>query len=209
MLTTTKKKDPINKKYDSQSDFRDTFSKLINLATTRAHHHLLTASFFDTKLGTMLAIADENHLYLLEFVDKSGLENEVKRLSKNLNANITSGETTILKCTKSELTDYFARKNIIFNIPIRLIGTPFQKKVWQALANIPIGETRSYLEVATLIKAPTASRAVARANSTNQLSIIIPCHRVINKNGELGGYAGGCARKQWLLDHEKNLKKLK
>jgi AraC family transcriptional regulator, regulatory protein of adaptative response / methylated-DNA-[protein]-cysteine methyltransferase len=79
------------------------------------------------------------------------------------------------------------------------------KKVWKELRKIPPGETRSYLEIAKSLNAPTACRAVARANGTNPLVIIVPCHRVINSDGGLGGYGGGVARKQWLLEHEKRL----
>ena len=85
-----------------------------------------------------------------------------------------------------------------------LLGSPFQKQVWEELKKIPSGETRAYLAIAKAVGRPTACRAVANANGANQLAIIIPCHRVINTNGELGGYGGGIARKQWLLDLEKN-----
>ena len=83
------------------------------------------------------------------------------------------------------------------------MGSDFQKSVWAALRKIPPGETRSYLDTAKAVGKPTAFRAVANANGANQLAIIIPCHRVINNNGELGGYGGGISRKQWLIDHEK------
>lgn len=83
-----------------------------------------------------------------------------------------------------------------------MIGSSFQMRVWEELEKIPFGQTRSYQEIATAIGRPTACRAVARANSTNQLAIIIPCHRVINSSGALGGYAGGLSRKQWMLKHE-------
>lgn len=86
-----------------------------------------------------------------------------------------------------------------------MIGSAFQKKVWQELKKIPLGETRSYLEIAKAINVPTACRAVARANGANQLAIVVPCHRVINSNGELGGYAGGVLRKQWLLGMKEGL----
>ena len=84
-----------------------------------------------------------------------------------------------------------------------MLPSSFQKKVWSVLQNIPLGRTRSYLNIAQSIKKPTAYRAVANANGANQFAIIIPCHRVINANGALGGYAGGISRKQWLIDHEK------
>lgn len=165
----------------------------------------LKSTSFGTKLGTMLAIADQDFLYLLEFCDYRGLENEVESLRKKLNAVVMPGKTEIIKNVQSEINDYFLKKNKLFNIPIQLQGTPFQKKVWKELSKIPFGETRSYLDIAKAIKQPTAFRAVAQANGANPLAIIIPCHRVINHNGQLGGYGGGIARKEWLLKHEKQL----
>lgn len=84
-----------------------------------------------------------------------------------------------------------------------MLGSDFQKKVWQELLKIPHGETRSYAAQVAAMGLPTAIRAVPNANGANQLAIIIPCHRIINSNGALGGYGGGLARKEWLLQHEK------
>src|SRR5205085_8542550 len=194
--------------YESSSGFRDAFSRIMGAAPTRANHLALKAAWLDTKLGPMIAIADENGLYLLEFVDRRGLENEVQRLRKKLKAAIIPGETPIIKSIESEITHYFNRTNYVFKTPIHPIGSLFQKRVWEELRKIPLGETRSYLDIAKSLKKPTAFRAVAQANGANQLAIIVPCHRVINTNGELGGYGGGVARKQWLLQHEKNLKRI-
>lgn len=107
---------------------------------------------------------------------------------------------------ESELAHYFDGVNMIFKTHVHLIGSPFQKRVWEELRKIPPGKTRSYLQIAQLLKKPTACRAVAQANGANQLAIIVPCHRVINTNGELGGYGGGVARKRWLLEHEKKFR---
>lgn len=164
---------------------------------------ILKTSRVETPLGPMTIIADEIGLYLLEFIDCRGLDNEIKTLRKTLNATIDSGETSIIQRIKSELTDYFAGRHFKFKTPLHLMGSLFQKNVWAQLKKIPPGQTRAYSDIAKSINAPRAYRAVARANSTNQLAIIIPCHRVINVNGTLGGYAGGVQRKQWLLEHEK------
>ncbi|MCL4136996.1 UNVERIFIED_CONTAM: hypothetical protein GTU68_016102 [Idotea baltica] len=153
----------------------------------------------------MVSITDNQGLYLLEFVDRRGLELEVERLRKRLSAAIIPGETHITKQLKIELEQYFQGENIIFKTPINLVGTPFQKQVWKTLQDIPAGETLSYADLAKCINKPTACRAVAQANGANQISIIIPCHRVINSNGDLGGYGGGIIRKQWLINHEKNI----
>jgi AraC family transcriptional regulator of adaptative response/methylated-DNA-[protein]-cysteine methyltransferase len=157
---------------------------------------------FDTVLGPMMAIADEKSLYLLEFVEKFEIKNEMKRLEKQLQMTITSGETAIIHSIESEIADYFAGKIKVFKTPIQLFGTPFQQSVWEALRKIPWGETRSYLAIAKGINKPTAFRAVAQANGANRLAIIVPCHRVINADGALGGYSGGLSRKQWMLELE-------
>lgn len=189
--------------YESSSGFRDAFSKIMGAAPTQAKHQILKAAWLDTKLGPMIAIADDQGLYLLEFIDRRGLEREVERLRKKLKIAIIPGETQVIKSIESEITHYFDEKNYVFKTPIHLIGSPFQKRVWEELRKIPPGETRSYLDIAKSLKKPTSFRAVAQANGANQLAIIVPCHRVINTNGELGGYGGGIARKQWLLQHEK------
>ena len=163
---------------------------------------LLNAAWLDTPLGPMLALADDHKLYLLEFIERRDLEREVERLRKPLKIAIIPGETAIIQQITGELRDYFAGKFFIFKTPCHLMGSPFQQKVWRALQKIPLGETRSYLRIAQAIHQPTACRAVAQANGANQLALIIPCHRVINANGELGGYGGGINRKAWLLAHE-------
>lgn len=190
--------------YESSSGFRDAFSRIMGAAPSHKNHIILKAAWIDTKLGPMIAIVDDTGLFLLEFIDRRGLEREVERLRKKLRAAIIPGENAILQQIETEITTYFAGKLTVFKTPIHQVGSPFQKRVWEELQKIPPGETRSYLDIAKLIGKPTACRAVARANGTNQLAIIIPCHRVINTNQELGGYAGGVVRKQWLLTHEKN-----
>jgi methylated-DNA-[protein]-cysteine S-methyltransferase len=104
---------------------------------------------------------------------------------------------------RTQLDGYFAGERTEFDLPLHLIGSPFQRKVWQALLDIPCGETRSYGEQTTAIGAPmTAARAVGHANGQNPVSIIVPCHRVIGANGSLTGYGGGLPAKRWLLEHE-------
>ncbi len=157
----------------------------------------------NTPLGPMVAIADEHKLYLLEFADRRGLEREVERLRLKLKAPVVPGETSPISMLRRELTLYFEGALKEFKTPLYLMGSAFQQQAWQALMRIPYGETRSYLQQASAIGREKAFRAVANANGANQLAIIIPCHRIINTNGELGGYGGGVARKQWLLNHER------
>jgi methylated-DNA-[protein]-cysteine S-methyltransferase len=109
----------------------------------------------------------------------------------------------VLTETARQLDDYFHGKRKSFQLPIALKGTPFQIKVWQALQTIPYGTTMSYQALSELIGSPKAMRAVGMANHCNPIAIVIPCHRVIGKNGSLTGYAGGLEIKKKLLELEK------
>ncbi|MFI5342887.1 MAG: bifunctional transcriptional activator/DNA repair enzyme AdaA [Chlamydiales bacterium] len=190
--------------YESSSGFRDAFSRIMGAAPTKlGEDKILKASWLDTPLGPMIAIADEHALYLLEFVDRRGLEREVERLRQKIKSTIIPGHTQPISSIERELIQYFNGTLREFKTPLFFLGTPFQKQVWEELKKIPYGETRSYLDMASLIGKPSAFRAMAQANGANQLAIVIPCHRVINTNGELGGYGGGLSRKKWLVNHER------
>ncbi len=193
--------------YQSSSGFRDAFSKVMGAAPTNfgAAQKILTTAWIDTKLGPMLAIADEKELHLFEFISRRGLEREIERLRNNGKVVIVPGRTAPIDSIDGEIQAYFAGTLKKFETPIRLHGSDFQKSVWGALLQIPYGQRRSYSEQADSLGKPTASRAVANANGANQLAIIVPCHRIVRNNGDLGGYGGGLERKQWLLDHEKSV----
>lgn len=155
----------------------------------------------------MIAISDEDALYLLEFVDRRGLEREVECLRQKTKSAIIPGSTQPIRSIEKELSLYFDGKLKIFKTPLYFLGSPFQKHVWEELKKIPYGETRSYFDIAKSIGKSSAFRAVAQANGANQIALVIPCHRVINTNGDLGGYGGGITRKKWLITHEsENLK---
>lgn len=163
---------------------------------------VLKAQWIDTILGTMLAIADDSVLYLLEFTHRRNLKKELENF-RTRSYELTLGDSLPIDLIKKELTSYFQGELTKFNTPYKVFGSQFQQQVWQALCTIPFGETRSYKEQAIYLNKPNSCRAVANANGANQLAIIIPCHRVIASDGTLGGYAGGVAAKQWLLEHEK------
>ncbi|KOS56872.1 methylated-DNA--[protein]-cysteine S-methyltransferase [Rhodococcus rhodochrous] len=101
-----------------------------------------------------------------------------------------------------QLDEYFAGRRTEFTVPLELHGTPFQRRVWQALQSVPYGTVCTYTELAAAVGHPTAVRAVAAANGRNPVSIVVPCHRVIGRDGTLTGYAGGLDRKRYLLDRE-------
>ncbi|WP_040255919.1 methylated-DNA--[protein]-cysteine S-methyltransferase [Rickettsia hoogstraalii] len=163
----------------------------------------LKSAWLDTPLGSMLVISDEERLYLLDFAESKGLEHKIKRLKAKTKSAITEDRTKPILSIEEELKLYFNGTLQKFNTPIYLLGSPFQKMVWQELINIPYGKTRSYLNQAKALGKPTSYRAVANANGMNQLATIVPCHRIINSNGELGGYGGGLHRKKWLIEHER------
>lgn len=189
--------------YDSGSGFRDAFFKIMGQPPKKSEKiQLLKAGWLDSPLGPMIAISSESKIYLLEFVTRRGLEREIERLRDKLNATIVPGKTKPIDSIKNELDLYFLGRLEKFQTPLALIGTPFQLMVWQELMKIPLGQTRSYADIATSLGKSGAMRAVGNANGANQLAIIIPCHRVINSDGQIGGYGGGLARKKWLLKHE-------
>lgn len=120
------------------------------------------------------------------------------------NQNVKLDESNIIQ---KQLTEYERGARKVFDLPLHLEGTEFQKQVWNALLEIPYGETSTYQEIAIRIGKPKAVRAVGGACNRNPIGIIVPCHRVIGKNGSLTGYAGGLSYKELLLNHEKDGKR--
>src|SRR5436190_20032514 len=190
--------------FESDSGFRDAFARVFGDTPGRARGTaLLTATWIETPLGPMLAIAGDGGLELLEFVDRRALETELRELGRKWKRAIVPGEHPILTRTASELGEYFAGTRRAFEIPLNLQGSPFQIAAWKALCRIPYGETRSYADMARMVGSPGAVRAIGRANGQNGLGIVVPRHRVIQADGSLRGYGGRRWRKQWLLDHER------
>lgn len=164
---------------------------------------VLKTAQLDTPLGPMIAIASNEALYLLEFVDRQDLEREIESFKARIKSTLTPGYTNSIYSIEKELRQYFEGNLQEFKTPLFLLGTPFQKSAWDQLRKIPYGKTVSYADQASAIGKPKAYRAVAQANGCNRFPVVIPCHRVINTSGELGGYSSGLARKKWLLNHEK------
>jgi len=160
----------------------------------------LFRSIIPTPIGDLVAIVSTTELYQLEFSDTIDSD----YLSKNLTVDIVDEEVDLHLQISSELNQYFNGKLKEFSIPLELIGTPFQKDVWQALLDVPYGETRSYMEQSIILGDPKAIRAVGTANGRNKIAIIIPCHRIIGSDGKMTGYAGGIERKKQLLLLERN-----
>lgn len=190
--------------YDSLSGFGEAFRKLTGQAPTDlADAPVVRATRILTPLGPMLAAADDDLLYLLEFLDRRMLPSQFRRIARALGCVFAPGSSRVLTETHRQLEAYFDGRLTAFELPLRTPGTEFQEQVWRALRAIPYGETRSYAQVAAAIERPTAVRAVARANGANRMAIVIPCHRVIGADGSLTGYGGGLWRKRRLLELER------
>ena len=154
-------------------------------------------SFFSsltTPIGELGFFANDSAIYRIEFVDG------VKNIDLISTAKHQENNLTLL--AKHQLAQYFSAKRTVFDLPLAPEGTPFRQQAWQALQEIPYGETRYYGQQAELMNNKKAVRAVGAANGANPIAIVIPCHRVIGKDGSLTGYAGGLHRKAWLLSFE-------
>jgi AraC family transcriptional regulator of adaptative response/methylated-DNA-[protein]-cysteine methyltransferase len=189
--------------FESDSGFRNAFARLFGNTPGHARDRApLVADYIDTPLGRMLAVATDDALALLEFLDRRALEAELTMLRHRLGAPVVPGKREVLTATARQLGEYFDGTRYRFDLPLVQRGSEFDRRVWDALVEIPYGRTTSYGDLARKIGAPAAVRAVGASNGRNQLAIIVPCHRVIRSDGSLCGYGGGRWRKQWLLHHE-------
>jgi len=190
--------------YDSHSGFREAFAKTFGVPPGQADsQRYIAVELMDTPLGLMVAGAVDGGLCLLEYSDRRMLERNYATLRQRFGNAVLPVSHPHLTTLKLELGEYFAGERTAFTVPVMLEGTPFQTRVWEALQQIPHGETIAYDALAQCIGQPTAMRAVARANAMNRINILVPCHRVIGKDGSLTGYGGGLWRKRLLLELER------
>ena len=165
----------------------------------------INIQFHKTKFGEFILGSFERQLCLLDFRYRKMRSTVDNRIKRSLKAEFIENNDEILQETRQQLVEYFNQKRTGFNLPLLMVGTDFQKTVWEALLQVGYGKTSSYLELAKKINNPKAVRAVANANGANAIGIVIPCHRIIGSNGELGGYGGGVAVKKRLLRLEQNI----
>jgi len=163
---------------------------------------VICIQYHKTKIGELVLGSFEGNLCLLDFRYRKMRRVIDDRLKRGLKADFIEEESDIIEKTRTELDEYFQEKRQEFNIPIQMVGTDFQKSVWNALLKVTYGTTSSYLQLAKKINNEKAVRAVAGANGANAIGIIIPCHRIIGSNGEMVGYAGGLPTKKRLLKLE-------
>ena len=193
--------------YESHSGFREAFARTFGSSPGQSRNgDCIVAAWVESPLGPLVAGATTKGLCLLEFTDRRMLEAQFTTIRQRFGCAVVPGKHEHLEQLQHELRRYFAGKLTEFRVPLVFPGTPFQQKVWQGLLRIPYGETCSYEDLADDIGATGAQRAVGRANGQNRIGIIIPCHRVVNKGGRLGGYGGGLWRKQFLLDLERGVR---
>ncbi len=152
---------------------------------------------YDSPVGVIEIVGTDEAICSILFSDKDMIVD-----------NIQDETPKVLKDCFSQLDEYFKGERHEFTFPYSFEGTDFQKTVWTALTSIPFAETGSYSDIAVSIGNEKAVRAVGSANGKNKLSIVVPCHRIIGSNGKLTGYAGGLWRKEWLLQHEKSVKRM-
>lgn len=195
--------------YDSHSGFREAFAQTFGKPPGKSRDaDCVVTSWLESPLGPLVMGATDEGVCLLEFSDRRMIEAQFTTLRKRFECAVVPGTNDHLKQLSEELSAYFKGELTQFSMPLVFPGTPFQERVWSELLRIPYGETRSYEDMARAIGVPKAQRAVGHANGLNRIAIVIPCHRVVNKGGKLGGYGGGLWRKQYLLDLERKTKSL-
>ena len=192
--------------FESTSGFRDAFGRIFGVPPGRARGtQCVVGSLLSSPLGSLVAAATTHGLCLLEFADRNTLVSASRALQRRTQGPVVPGRNAHVEQLAAQLDEYFRGLRVGFDVPLDVRATEFQRLVWDELLRIPCGETRSYEDVAIAIGRPRAQRAVGRANGSNPVAILVPCHRVVQKNGQLRGYAGGLWRKRWLLDHETQL----
>jgi AraC family transcriptional regulator of adaptative response/methylated-DNA-[protein]-cysteine methyltransferase len=189
--------------FESHSGFREAFARVFGAAPGKARARgCIVFTWLPSPVGPLVVAATDEGLCLLEFGEPARLGPQIERLRARFELPAVPGRNRHLDLAERELREYFAGKLRDFTVPVVIRGTLFQEKVWRALLRIPYGATRSYGDVARTVGSPAAVRAVGTANGSNRIAIIIPCHRVVNTGGKLGGYGGGLHRKKFLLDLE-------
>lgn len=190
--------------YESHSGFREAFGKVFGCPPGDCRNRsCVFLAWLPSPLGPLVAGATDEGVCLVEFTDRRMLEAQFEAVRKLFRLPVVPGMNRHLARLQDELAGYFAGALRTFSVPLVYPGSPFQRRVWEQLLLVPYGATRSYQELASAVGNPAAVRAVGRANGLNRIAILIPCHRIVNKNGGLGGYGGGLRRKEYLLNLER------
>ena len=164
----------------------------------------INIQYYKTKIGELILGSFDDRLCLLDFRYRKMRTAVDNRIKIGLEADFLEQNDATLTKAKEQIDEYLTGNRKEFDIPLLMIGTGFQKSVWNALIKIPYGATSTYLQLAKNINNAEAVRAVANANGSNAIALAIPCHRIINSNGDLGGYGGGLTVKKRLLKLEQS-----
>ena len=159
--------------------------------------------YIPTSYGELLLGAFEDRLCLCDWRYRRMRSTVDARVQRGLNATYVEGTSSVIGTAVAQLNEYFSGERKTFDLPLRMVGTDLQQRVWEALLTVPYGTTETYASLTNKVAEQTAIRAVASANGANALAIIVPCHRIIGTSGELVGYAGGLATKRKLLQLER------
>ena len=162
----------------------------------------INIQYYKTPIGEMILGAYQEQLVLLDYRYRRTRTAVDNRIQKGLKAKFAEQDSDLLQQTRLQIDEYLNGVRDAFDLPLLMVGTEFQKSVWQALLQIPYGRSSTYLQLAKALQNEKAIRAVASANGANAMSLIIPCHRVIGSDGQLVGYAGGLEAKRKLLNLE-------
>ncbi len=162
----------------------------------------INITYYKTKIGELILGSYNKQLCILDFRYRKMRTTVDKRIKNYLQCDFIEKEDETITETKKQIDEYLQADRKEFEIPFLLLGSDFQKQVWNELLKVPYGETASYLDIAKRINNTKAIRAVASANGANAIALIVPCHRIISSNGDLGGYGGGLAVKKRLLKLE-------
>ena len=188
--------------YDSLSGFGYAFKSLIGKEPLKSKEvAVINLQRITTPLGPMLVGASKKGICLLEFTDRRMLESNLKRIAQILQAPILYGYNDHINTLKKELSKYFDHKIKAFHVPIDLMGTEFELSYYNRIQGIEYGKTVAYADLAS--EFDCEEKEIRKLNGRNTLSILIPCHRIVSRDGKLLGYSGGVERKRWLLDFER------
>lgn len=185
-----------------EAQFRSTFDETIATLDSRNDSTPVSIDWAASPVGPLVLGATSTAIVMLEFSSAEELGTQLARARKRRDRPLVRDSNPLLVALRSQLAEYFYGTRRAFDLPLEYQGSAFQNRVWTALRSIPYGETRSYGSIAKALGDAGAMRAVGAANGLNPIAIVVPCHRVVNANGTLGGFGGGAWRKQILLDLE-------
>lgn len=192
-------------KFDAaeRARFSSSFDAVVPRRLEARDENALVIRWVDSPVGPLLIGTADDAIVLLEFCDPDELAARLARIRTSYRRPLVQGDHPLLTRLREQLDEYFAARRTAFDVPLSFPGSGFQERVWSALRTIPYGTTCSYGDIAKQLGDANMMRAVGAANGANPIAIVIPCHRVVNASGDLGGFGGGLWRKQILLDLER------